>query len=320
MLIIAAGSPSTILAVACYCHANQITADSIKSGRDKIIFTQAFQVGPGSVALTAVEGLSEHEQVVLIGLPVNNSGAGPELTKNLLLAVGSRLAGIYDEHEPERWAKIQEDLSLWPPSLFHTPGKGEGHLSAASIIGGAFDVPQLWVQAGDWADNRELVVSEEAKKLASDIDSAVKVRIADNLFRETVIRYLLGDQSSCDSFEQRLVESTVLERNTRAALAAAELDGKVLVVRQAKGIEINQTAAMFSGYQIAPFVAIVGEKSGMGAVVTVGCNTRHPLLGQTDLLKLFQASGLAASGIACKATIGGVANLEAILVLLNTLE
>lgn len=318
MLIISAGSPSTLIAVAGFCLANNISAATIKSGSVRLVITQAFQVGPDSTAYRAVENLDESEQVVLIGLPVNNKGAGPELTKNLLRAIGCRLAGIYDEHEPERWEKLEHELSL-PKDLFHTPGKGDGHLSAASIIGSAFEIPQLWLQAGDWADNRDLLVPAEAKTLASAIDGAVKVRMGDNLFRQSVILHLLGDADATLEFEQRCSEVHVLEANTASALAAAYIVGKVLVVRKTANVEINQTAAMFQGYLKAPFVAVVGEKSGAGGVVTVGCDTKDSQLGQTDLLEVFRAAGLEASGISCTATVSGEESLEAVLGLLNAL-
>ena len=314
-LIIAAGSPSTVIATAGFCLANYRIEQV--GGDVNIIFTQAFQVGEGSLSRKAVEALGPEDKVVLIGLPVNNRE--PQMTTDFVRAIGSRLIGTYDEHEPERWAALQVELGL-APELFHTPGKGEGHLSAASIVGNEYpEMPGEWMAAGDWADNRQIEVTPEAKALATEVDSAVKTRIADNAFRVTVIRRLLGDPEATVAFRARLAEGKAIEEATARALAEAELNGQVLVLLQADRQEINQTAAMFAGYRRAPFVAVVGVKSGEGEVVVVGCNDKHPTLGKTNLLEVFGAIGLKASGIPAKATVYGREHLGPMVEALNTL-
>lgn len=317
LLVIAAGSPSTLLAVAGYLLARGISAAQVAAGEARVVFTQAFQVGEGSPARKAVAELAEDDEVVLIGLPVNNREPG--MTTELVRAIGSRLVGCFDEHGADLWAKLRDELGL-ASELFFTPGKGEGHLSAASIVGGEFAaMPQLWVVAGDWADNRQLEVGPEAKALATGVDNAVKARIADNAFRVTVIRHLLGDAEATAAFEARLAEGKAIEAATNAALAAAELRGNVLVISQPVGVEINQTNAMFAGYKWAPFVAITGAKAGEGEVVVVGCNGQHPQLGKTDLLETLKAAGLTASGIPGKATVHGAENLDKVVEALNAL-
>lgn len=323
-IIVAAGSPSTLFATAGFCSAQGITPEQIRNGEVTVILTQAFQVGKdprtgkSSPALAAVEALGPEDKVVLIGLPVNNRE--PQMTTDFVRAIGSRLVGTYDEHEADRWGALQAELGL-PADKFHTPGKGDGHLSAASIIGGEFEaMPRLWVTAGDWADNRQLEVSAEAKALATDVDNAVKAKIADNAFRVTVIQYLLGDSEASKAFEVRLAEGKAIEQATNAALAAAEQNGNVLVIHQPSGTEINQTSAMFAGYRKAPFVAITGAKSGEGEVVVVGCNDKHPGLGKTNLLEVFKAAGLTASGIPGKATVHGRENLGRMVEALNALK
>lgn len=322
LLIIAAGSPSTLFAVAGYCQANGITANNLREGSVHIVFTQAFQVGVDprsgkpSEALAAVQAAGLEDEVVLIGLPVNNRD--PKMTTDFVRAVGPRLVGIYDEHEPERWEALREELSL-SAELFHTPGKGEGHLSAASIVGVNPAMQTLWVTAGDWADNRQLEVDVDAKALATDIDNAIKARITDNAFRITVIRHLLGDTEASEAFKARLAEGKAIEEATTAALEAAELCGKVLVIRHSAERRINPVAAMMVGYRRAAFVAVVGPKAGEGDVVEMGCNDRHPTLGKTNLLQIFSAAGLTAGGISAKATVHGAENLDRMVEALNAL-
>lgn len=292
-LIIAAGSPSTILAVAGYCRAHGITARDIASGDTQIVFTQAFQVGVHpqfgvSPALEAVRALPENGKVCLIGLAVNNRDPG--MTLNFVREIGRhRLIGVYDEHDAELWKELRAILGYSEDDeRFVTPGKHVPYLSAASIIGYTFEgMPPLWVAAGDYADDRHLCVSDEAIAVATAVDNACKATITDNLFRVAIVRYLLGSDSEA----------------AKRALAEAELRGNVLVVRQPVGREINHTQVMFAGYQYAPFVAVVGSKAGEAAacVVTVGRNTQHAQFGKTDLLMVLR--GLGASGIPEKATV-----------------
>jgi len=320
VLIIAGGSPSSILATALLCRARGITAGDIGDGDVSVVFAQAFEVwgndrsGRPYAVQTAIESLPEDGFVLWVGLGVNNRD--PEMTASAFRAMGARITGVYDEHEPERWETLKTELGLHE-GFFFCRGKEQGVLSAASLTASGADTDHIFRLAGDWADNRQLEVSPEAQALAWAIDTATKVRIVDNQFRVTTLLHLLDDPQAARLFQERLEEGMATEMATQAALDSAELCGNVLVIRQPSGVEINQTSAMFSGYRRAPFVAIVGQKAGEGEVVVVGLNTRHADLGSTNLLQVL--AEFQASGIPQKATIRG-GDVNTIVGVLNSLS
>ena len=315
-LIIAGGSPSTIFGVAGFCLRTQITPEQINSGEVGVIFTQAFQVGEGSPARQAVENLPADGEVAVIGLPVNNRK--PEMTENLFRAIGDRLEGVYDEHEPEKWVEFREKLEL-PSWKFHCPqgGKGlyGGLMSAASIVGNTVGSTTEWVEAGDFLDHRYLRVPERSRALALDVDRAVNARIADNEFRVTALFHLLDNDEASEAFRARLDEGRVVERATVECLKAAELRNNILVISLSEGTEINYTAAMFAGYERAPFVVIV-DKRADETVVAIGYDVISGL-GQIDLLEIL--AELSPSGIPSKATILGQENFDRVVEILNSL-
>src|SRR3989338_1007483 len=166
LLVIAGGSASSIIATYLYLSDYgdpQSILDAIKAGEIQVIFTQAFQVGEHpkfgvSEALKAVRDLSKYGQVVWIGLGVNNQD--PKMTENIFREIGiERLHAVCDEHEPERWEALMEKLGF-VPGQFSLKTKQE-HRSATSIVAEDCGVPmdELFVQAGDWADNRQMFVS-----------------------------------------------------------------------------------------------------------------------------------------------------------------
>ncbi|HAU66678.1 TPA: hypothetical protein DCW61_05010 [Candidatus Uhrbacteria bacterium] len=330
LLVIAGGSPSSIIATAMFlreCSHLESPIEAIRSGQIKVVFTQAFQVGEHpkfgvSAALQAVRDLPEDGEVVWIGLGVNNQD--PKMTENIFREIGDgRIFGVYDEHEPERWEALVETLDLSAP-VFAT-GKTDTIHSAASLIAGElrrwgmFDqYTTLLRDAGDWADNRQMDVSDEAKALATDVSNATKVRMGDDAFRVTSLLHLLGDEKASVEFAVRLEEAKAINEAVEKALLEAVLDGLVLVIHKAPGkdgLVFDDTDAMIQGYRRAAFVAVVGEKSGEGPCIQVGVNGRHPRLGKTNLLQVLPGS----TGIPAKATVRGTQNLPAILATLNAL-
>lgn len=321
-LIIAAGSPSTLFAIAMYCQANGINPDMI--GKDKkvdIIITQAFQVGKGSLARETLKTLEEGKKVVTIGLAVNNRD--PKMTKDLFELIGKdKLAGVYDEHSSKDWESLQKDLEF-SSDKFNCIERNDENLSVASIIAKKFPGKsnELWRLAGDWLDNRSIKVADEVKELARMVDCAVKAKIADNEFRLTAIKYLLGDPETVEVFNERAKFGQELKKPIKNAIENGEKHGLVLVIRQPSDIELNATDIMFEGYEKSPFVAVVGKKSGEPELgVTIGCDNTHPKFGKTNLLEILKSAGLIVSGMASKATVLGEENLPLVLEALNKLD
>ncbi|MBI2473911.1 hypothetical protein HYV70_05165 [Candidatus Uhrbacteria bacterium] len=328
LLVIAGGSPSSIIATYLYLSDGGVDPETVleqmKAGEIQVVFTQAFQVGEHprfgvSEALKAVRELPKDGQVVWIGLGVNNQD--PQMTENIFREIGiDRLHVVCDEHEPERWEALMEKLGF-VSGQFSLKTKPE-HRSAASIVAEDFGVPiyEIFVQAGDWADNRQMDVSDEAQRIAFSISAATKLRMGDNAFRVTALLHLLGDREARKEFYVRLEAAGPVYAAVEEALANAQMQGQILVVHKKEGeagLVFDDTDAMNQGYARAPFVVVIGEKSGEGPCIQVGVNNSHPTLGKTNLLQVLADFG--PTGIVPKVAIRGTENLFEILVRLNAL-
>jgi hypothetical protein len=243
------------------------------------------------------------------------------MPENIFREIGKgRLRAVYDEHEPERWEALIRNLGF-SSEKFRIKSKSTD-LSATSIIADHFSIPlnEMLVQAGDWADNRHLPVYDRARKFGFSISAATKLKMGDNAFRVTTLLYLLGDREAQKEFSSRLEAAGPVYQAVDQALADAQMQGQILVVRKAQGeagLVFDDTDAMNQGYARAPFVIVIGEKSGEGLCIQVGVSNNHPTLGKTNLLQVLSDFG--ATGIAPKVAIRGTERLFEILLALNSL-
>lgn len=320
-LIVAGGSPSTVIAVAEWCKVKGITVEHFREGKADIVFTQASGVGKGSDALTAIEADTERK-IVVIGLPVNDRDLA--MTTNFLHAVGEQRLTVYDEHDRVAWAGVQKTLGF-ESKVFNTPGKGEGHLSAGSLIAyvhpGA-GIPSDWVGASDYLDNRNLIVSDDARKLAEQIDAALNVDIRNNKARVEAVLALLGDPQAKEGFEARVTEGKAIAEATRRALENAEFHGPVLVIKLASGEKINVGEATNNPRNPAiAFVVIVGEKAGeKGVVIQIGLNRNHTTLGKSNLIDDLKKVGVTAIGVPGRVTVYDLNQLHLVVKTLENIK
>lgn len=273
-----------------------------KSRDIQLIFTQAFQVNTIDVAKWPA-----NSQVGFINLGVNNEGTSPnpQITIDFVKTIyesGHTIRFIADGHSKQAWKEVLEKCGHKTDELSIKPKDREKYSSSSSVLKKAFGESadshtKALLDAGDEADKMNLNTD-----LGRIFNNCTKSNMGDTSRRIYAAQHLAFNETADAKIVAWMKEYEEIQSNLSKILDTRQDLGDGISLYDCTIGRHDATAVFHDAYKTGSIVVLKGTAVFVEGKPQTGISIATSKKS-LDILKIVQAAGITAGGMAAKANL-----------------